>query len=178
MVERLCDLKIYLTMLLSKLRPMPYSVLQDQTMLFPPTKRCWVRVCGLGPDLVGIHSNSLAARSRTAACSNTLSQGLQRRPKQLVGVTLLRSSRSALFGTRNFSLLPWLVALRKRSIWYVVWAVMANLMILHKTRSRRLPQPCSATHYIGRISLDRSPYGLPRFWDRSVVFELWRFCLT
>ena len=35
-------------------------------------------VCGLGPDLVGIHSISLAARYRTAACSNTLSQGLQK----------------------------------------------------------------------------------------------------
>ena len=35
-------------------------------------------VCVLGPDLVGIDSISLAARYRTAACSNTLSQGLQK----------------------------------------------------------------------------------------------------
>ena len=28
-------------------------------------------VCGLGPDIVGVHSISLAARYRTAACSNT-----------------------------------------------------------------------------------------------------------
>ena len=34
-------------------------------------------VCGLGPDLVGIRSISLAARHRTAACSNTLNQGLE-----------------------------------------------------------------------------------------------------
>ena len=34
-------------------------------------------VCGLVLDLVGIHSISLAARYRTA-CSNTLSQGLQK----------------------------------------------------------------------------------------------------
>ena len=33
-------------------------------------------VCGLGPDLVGIRSISLAARYRVAACSTTLSQGL------------------------------------------------------------------------------------------------------
>ena len=33
-------------------------------------------VCGLGPDLVGIHSLSLAARYRVAACSTTLSRGL------------------------------------------------------------------------------------------------------
>ena len=31
-------------------------------------------VCGLGPDPVGIHSGSLAARYRTTACSNTLNQ--------------------------------------------------------------------------------------------------------
>ena len=35
-------------------------------------------MCGLGPDLVGIHSISLAVRYRTAACSNTLNQGLEK----------------------------------------------------------------------------------------------------
>ena len=35
-------------------------------------------VCGLGPDLVGIHSISLAARYRVAACSTTLTQGLEK----------------------------------------------------------------------------------------------------
>ena len=35
-------------------------------------------VCGLGPDLVSIHSISLAARYRVAACSTTLSQGLEK----------------------------------------------------------------------------------------------------
>ena len=35
-------------------------------------------VCGLGPDLVGIHSISLAARYRVAACSSTLSRGLEK----------------------------------------------------------------------------------------------------
>ena len=35
-------------------------------------------MCGLGPDLVGIHSISLAARYRTAACSNTLNQELEK----------------------------------------------------------------------------------------------------
>ena len=34
-------------------------------------------VCGLGPDLVGIHSISLAARCRVAACSTTLGPGLE-----------------------------------------------------------------------------------------------------
>ena len=35
-------------------------------------------MCGLGPDVVSIHSISLAARYRTAACSNTLNQGLEK----------------------------------------------------------------------------------------------------
>ena len=35
-------------------------------------------MCGLGPNLVGIHSVSLAARYRVAACSTTLSQGLEK----------------------------------------------------------------------------------------------------
>ena len=35
-------------------------------------------MCGFGPDMVGIHSVCLAARYRTAACSNTLNQGLEK----------------------------------------------------------------------------------------------------
>ena len=34
-------------------------------------------VCGLDPDLMGIHSLSLAGRCRVAACSTTLSRGLE-----------------------------------------------------------------------------------------------------
>ena len=35
-------------------------------------------MCGLGPDLVGIHSIRLAARYRGAACSTTLNQGCEK----------------------------------------------------------------------------------------------------
>ena len=35
-------------------------------------------VCGLGLDIVGIHSISLAARYRVAACSTTLNLGLEK----------------------------------------------------------------------------------------------------
>ena len=35
-------------------------------------------ICGLGPGVVGIHSLSLAARYRVAACSTTLSRGLEK----------------------------------------------------------------------------------------------------
>ena len=35
-------------------------------------------MCGLGPDSVGIHSISLVARYRVAACSSTLRSGLEK----------------------------------------------------------------------------------------------------
>ena len=35
-------------------------------------------ICGLGPDVDGIHSISLAARYRFAACSSTLRRGLEK----------------------------------------------------------------------------------------------------
>ena len=68
----------HLAKLLSKLRSMPFSVqLQDHTTLYLLTF-LELALCGLGPDLVGIHFISLAARYRAAACSNTLRQGLEK----------------------------------------------------------------------------------------------------
>ena len=62
----------------SRLRTMPLSVhLQDRTTLFSNLLGVG-SVCGHGPDLVGIHSISLAARYRVAACSTTLRQGLEK----------------------------------------------------------------------------------------------------
>ena len=58
---------------------MPFSVPQQvRTTLYLLTFLRVGSVCGLGPDLVGIHSISLAARCRVAACSTTLSQGLEK----------------------------------------------------------------------------------------------------
>ena len=37
-------------------------------------------VCGLGPDLVGVHSLSFAARYRVAACLPTLRRGFEKNP--------------------------------------------------------------------------------------------------
>ena len=75
-------------------------------------------VCGLGPYLVGICSISLAAGYRTAACSNTLSQGLEKiqaaRAYEFAPVLELTSN------CENELLAPWLVALQKRSILYFV----------------------------------------------------------
>ena len=92
LVERLCDLKIYAISVLSFIGSVcapdkatlkaenhalqcttagPYNAI--------PSKLLEVgSVCGLGPDLVGIHSISLAARYRVAACSSTLRRGLEK----------------------------------------------------------------------------------------------------
>ena len=56
---------------------MPFSVpQQDRTTLVPLLKAG--SICGLGPDVLGIHSISLAARYRVAACSSTLRKGLEK----------------------------------------------------------------------------------------------------
>ena len=61
----------------SRPRTMLFSVLQQaRTTLFQLTLLGVGSVSGLGPDLVGIHSISLAARYRVAACWTTLTQGL------------------------------------------------------------------------------------------------------
>ena len=58
---------------------MSFSVLlQDHANAIPGRLLGVGSVCGLGRDSVGIHSISLAARYRTAACSNTLKQGLEK----------------------------------------------------------------------------------------------------
>ena len=82
-------------------------------------------MCGLGPDLVGIHSVSLAARYRTAACSNTLNQGLEKilpgsREYDFAPVLALSSNWEKEFLAPSV----WLVALRKRSLLYVTWTAM------------------------------------------------------
>ena len=79
LVERLCDLKIYAVSVLSYIGSI---CAHDKATLkaallcsaagphnAAPTSLLGVgSVCGLGPDLVCIHSISLAARYRTAAC--------------------------------------------------------------------------------------------------------------
>ena len=90
LVERLCDVKIHAVSVLSYIGSMcapdkatlkaeahalqcagPYNAI--------PTSLLGVgSVCGLGPDLVGIHCISVAARYRTAACSSTLSEGFEK----------------------------------------------------------------------------------------------------
>ena len=92
LVERLCDLKIYALSVLEYIgsisapdkasRKAEAHALQcttaDPYNAIPINLLYVGSMCGFGPDLVGIHSVSLAARCRTAACSNTLSQGLEK----------------------------------------------------------------------------------------------------
>ena len=127
-VERLCDLKIYAVSVLSYIGSIcapDKSTLKAEahalqcTTAGPynatPTNLLGVcSVCGLGPDKVGIHAISLAARYRTAACSNTLSQGFQKvqAAREYDFPVIALSS----IWEKEFLVPSWLVALRKRSI--------------------------------------------------------------
>ena len=97
-------------------------------------------VCGLGPDLVGIQSISLVVRHRVAACSTTLTQGLE---KIQTARGELLFSLSLPSGRKNFLFPPWPVAPRTLLILFVAWTVMASLMKPRRIRSRRLPQDYS-----------------------------------
>ena len=92
LVERLCDFKIYTICVLcligsvcapdkATLKPDNHA-LQNATAgpydAIPSTLLGVGSICGLGPGLVGIHSISLAARYRVAACSTTLRRGLEK----------------------------------------------------------------------------------------------------
>ena len=93
-VERLCDFKICAISVLSFIGS---ACAPDKTTLkaenhalqcttagpyhaIPSVLLGVGSICGLGPDLVGIHSISLAARYRVAACLTTLTQGLEKIP--------------------------------------------------------------------------------------------------
>ena len=91
LVERLCDFKIYAISVLGFIGSVcardkatltaenhglqcttagPYNAITSSLLQVGS-------ICGLGPDLIGIHSISLAARYRVAACSSTLRRGLE-----------------------------------------------------------------------------------------------------
>ena len=92
LVERLCDFKIYAISVLSFIGSVcapdkPTLKAENHALQLStagpyhavPSNLLGVgSICGLGPDLVGVHSISLAARKRVAACSTTLNQGLEK----------------------------------------------------------------------------------------------------
>ena len=87
-------------------------------------------VCGLGPDLVSIHSLSLEARYRVAACSTTLSRGLEKissaRGHNCIPFFALPLGQKSLFHL-------WPSALRVHLILFLGWTVMTHLTKSHKT---------------------------------------------
>ena len=131
-------------------------------------------VCGLGLDLVGIHSIGLEVRYRAAACSTTLDQGIGK-IQAYRGITALPFSLSHLTG-RAFLCTSWLVASRMLSVLFVAWTMVANLMKPRRIRSTTLPFACIAANYLSKILLDPSHYGPPKFWDQSAIIEWQTFC--
>ena len=91
-VERLCDLKIFPISVLSffgsvcapddtTLKAENHAHLCRTAGPYTAIPSNLVRlgsVCGIGPDLVGVQSISLASRFRVAACSTTLWQGIEK----------------------------------------------------------------------------------------------------
>ena len=92
LVESLCDLKIFALSVLGSIgsisAPDEATLTAEAHALqcatagpynaIPTNLLCVGSMCGFGPDLIGIHSISLAARKRTAANSNTLNKGLEK----------------------------------------------------------------------------------------------------
>ena len=130
-------------------------------------------MCGLGLDVVGIHSLSLAARYRAAACSTTLNQGLEK-IQAARGKTSLLFSLSLLTGRKNFLLLPWLLATL-----FVAWTMMANLMKprrikKHKVATGLLRDKLYEQDFAGAISLRASKVLGPmsRYRVADILFHM------
>ena len=91
-VEKLCDVEIYALSVLGYIGSIPAPdtasleaeahALQCTTAspynAIPTSLLCVGSVCGLGPNLLGIHTLTLAARCGTAANSNTLTKSLKK----------------------------------------------------------------------------------------------------
>ena len=122
-------------------------------------------VCGLGPDLVGIHSISLAARYRTSACSNTLNLGLEK----------IQASRSFDFAP-ILALCPqpekdFLAPSMARST-----ADACNIVRRWDHDGKRYEASQNKKQKVATGLLRESPYGPSRFWDRFTVVFLRIFC--
>ena len=152
LVERLCVFKIYATSVLSFIGSVcapdkttlkaenhalqcttagPYNAITSRLLQAGS-------ICGLGPDLVGIHSISLAARYRVAACSSTLRE-VWKKSVRHAGTIALLSLLYLPLGNRSFFFLPCLSSQRMHLTLFLGWTVMTHLMMCRKTKSRRLP---------------------------------------
>ena len=160
LVERLCDLKIYAISVLSFIgsvcAPEKATLTAENHALQctaagpyndTPSELLKVgSVCGLGSDLVGIHSISLAARYRVAACSTT--------PVRHVGTIALLSLLYLPLGNVSFFFPPWPSTQRVHLILFVGWTTMTHLMMCRNTKkNRKLPLGCFWTNSINKTLL-------------------------
>ena len=113
-------------------------------------------VCGLGADLVGIHSISLAARYRFAACSSTLRRGLEKIGAARGQLFPSLCSLSLPLGDMSFLFPPWHSTQRMHLILFVGWTVMTHMMKFRKTKNRKLPLGYFWTHSINKTLLGLS----------------------
>ena len=190
LVERLCNLKVYAISVLSfhgsvcapdkATLKAEIHALQCTTAgpynAIPSTLLGVGSVCDSKPvqrypiyaDLVGIHSLSLAARYRVAACSTTLSRGLEKIS------TARRHNCTPLFALspiREKNSLP--LALRVHLMLF-----MTHLTKSHKTKSRRLQLACFWTNFINKTLLGLFLVVPRESWDLSVVIVLLTSCTT
>ena len=162
LVERLCDLKIYaisvLTFIGSVCAPDkatlkaenhalqcttagPYNAISSKLLAVGS-------VCGLGLDLVGIHSISLAARYRVAACSSALRRGLEK-------VNDARGHNCTPPAWEHEFLLP-SMAFQTANAFDIVCHLDRNdthLMMCRETKNRKLPLGHFLTSFTNKILL-------------------------
>ena len=191
-VERLCDIKIYaisvLTFIGSVCAPDKDTLKAENHALqcttagpynaIPSNLLAVGSVCGLGPDLVGIHSLSLAALYRVAACSSTLRRGLEKvneaRGHNCTPLFALSPAweREFLFPTMTF---------HTANAFDIVCRLDRNDTldeVPQNKKNRKLPLGYFLTNFTNKI-LPVLSLAVPRkSWDRSVVVVLLTFCLT
>ena len=186
LVERLCDFKIYAISVLSFIgsvcAPDKATLKAENHALqcatagpynaIPSSLLAVGSVCGLGPGLVGIHSISLAARCRVAACSTTLSRGLEKI------ITARGHNCTPLFALSPIWEKEFLVpsmAFSTANAFDIVCRLDRNDTldeVPHTQKSTRLPLGFFLTNSIDKTLLDLF-LAVPReSWDRSVVIVL------
>ena len=135
-------------------------------------------VCGLFPDLVGIHSISLAARYRVAACSTTLSQGLDQ-IQEARGHNCAPIIALPPVWEKEF-LAPSMACSTVNAFDIVCCLDRDGKLdeVPQSKKSRRLPQDYFLTNCMSKILLGLFPFDPLKSWDRSVVIELRTSCST
>ena len=126
-------------------------------------------VCGLGPDLVGIRSLSIAARYRVAACSTTLSRGLEKISTAKRHNCTPFFAMSLLFWEKEF-LVPSMAYCSVNAFdifsfgpWWHTW---------RNPKGRKLHLACFWTKFINKTLLDFFLVVLRESRDRSIVIVL------